>query len=117
MVVERRSLDYRSERGVQPSANFRVLLIAVLAAAIGVIAGFVAFFLHRLIGFFTNLFFFQRIGFEIVSLQENRLGPWVIVVTVLGGLIVGLMAKYGSPKIRGHGIPEAMEAVLFNRSR
>ena len=47
----------------------------------------------------------------------SHLGAWVIFIPVIGGLIVGFMAKYGSSKIKGHGIPEAMEAVMFNRSR
>src|SRR5207248_1982105 len=57
------------------------------------------------------------ISAELTSARFNSLGPWVIVTPVIGGVIVGLMAKYGSPRIRGHGIPEAMEAVLANRSK
>jgi H+/Cl- antiporter ClcA len=98
-------------------SNYRLMYISLLAAAIGIAVGFVAYLLFNLIGFFTNLFFFGRIAFNIPGLQDNHLGLGVIVVTVLGGLVVGLMAKYGSEKIKGHGIPEAMEAVLFNRSK
>jgi len=116
-MVERDSLDYRIARDAQPSANFRLLLVSVLAAIIGIGAGVIAFLLYHLIAIFTNLFFFQRFSTELPSLQDNHLGLLVIVVTVLGGLVVGVMAKYGSDKIRGHGIPEAMEAVLTNRSR
>jgi chloride channel protein, CIC family len=116
-MVDRDSVDYRAEKGIEASANFRMLLVSITAAVLGVIAGFIAFGLLKLIAFFTNLFFYQRLSLEEVSAQHNSLGPWVVVVTVLGGLIIGLMAKYGSPKIRGHGIPEAMEAVLFSRSR
>ncbi len=116
-MVDRTSLDYRADRGIQASANFRVIFVSVLSAVIGILAGFIAFILYNLIGFFTNLFFFQRLSFDLVSPKGNQLGLLVLVVTVLGGVVVGLMAKYGSPKIRGHGIPEAMEAVLFNRSR
>lgn len=99
------------------SSNFRLLLISVLAGAIGIVAGLIAYFLYSLIGFFTNLFLFQRFSFEFVSARFNSLGAWVILVPVLGGLTIGLMAKYGSSKIKGHGIPEAMEAVLINSSR
>lgn len=116
-MVDRQSVDYRAEKGIEASANFRMLLVSVTAAFIGVLAGFIAFGLLKLIAFFTNLFFYQRVSFAEVSAQNNQLGPWVIVVTVLGGIIIGLMAKYGTPKIRGHGIPEAMEAVLVGRSR
>ena len=91
--------------------------IAGLAAGIGVAAGAVAYLLLKLIGLFTNLFFYHRLSAEFSSPAANQLGPWVILLPVAGGIIVGLMAKYGSPKIRGHGIPEAMEAVLTSRSR
>ena len=95
----------------------RLLILSLLAALIGVVAGFAAFLLVSLIGLISNLVFFQRVGFDIPDLQQHTLGPLVIVVPVIGGIIIGLMAKYGSSKIRGHGIPEAMEAVLVNRSR
>jgi H+/Cl- antiporter ClcA len=98
-------------------AQFRMALISLLAAGIGLLAGVVAFVLYRLIGLFTNLFFFHRWTFDFTSARLNTLGPWVIVTPVIGGIIVGFMAKYGSDKIKGHGIPEAMEAVLINRSR
>src|SRR5580692_2651724 len=101
---------------LQP-ASFRMLLVSLLAAAIGLVAGVVAFALYKLIGLFTNLFFFHRWSTDFSSAQHNHLGWMVIVTPVIGGLIVGVMAKYGTSKIKGHGIPEAMEAVLFNRSR
>lgn len=100
-----------------PPAPFRMLLVSVFAAAIGLVAGIVAFALYKLIGLFTNLFFYHRWSTDFTSAQHNHLGWMVIVVPVIGGLIVGVMAKYGTTKIKGHGIPEAMEAVLFNRSR
>ncbi len=80
-------------------------------------AGVIAYLLYNLIGLFTNIFFYHRISFAFVSARNNHLGLWVIVTPVIGGIIVGIMARYGSDKIRGHGIPEAMEAVLVNRSR
>ena len=98
-------------------AQFRMALISSLAAGVGLLAGVVAYFLYRLIGFFTNLFFFHRLSADFTSARLNHLGPWVIVIPVLGGIVIGFMAKYGSSKIKGHGIPEAMEAVLTNRSR
>ncbi len=94
-----------------------MLLVSLLSAAIGLVAGIVAFALYKLIGLFTNLFFFHRWSANFSSPQHNHLGWMVIVIPVIGGLIVGVMAKYGTSKIKGHGIPEAMEAVLFNRSR
>jgi chloride channel protein, CIC family len=98
-------------------ARFRMVLVSVLSGAVGLMAGFVAFALYRLIGLFTNLFFFHRWTWDFISPRLNSLGPWVIVVPVLGGIVVGFMVKYGTPKIKGHGIPYAMEAVLVNRSR
>ncbi len=94
----------------------RVLLISGLAIVIGVVASYVALALLKLIGLFTNLFFFQRVG-TALSPTGHHLGIFVIAVPVIGGLIVGLMARYGSERIRGHGIPEAIEAILINGSR
>jgi len=105
-----------SENGAGP-AQFRLVLVSFLAGGIGLLAGGIAWILYKLIGLFTNLFFFHRFETAFVSPRMSHLGAWVIVIPVIGGLIVGLMAKYGSSKIKGHGIPEAMEAVMFNRSR
>ena len=98
-------------------AQFRIVLMSFLGAAVGLIAGLVAYILYKLIGLFTNLFFFHEWSTTFRSVGGHHLGWWVILVPVVGGLIVGVMAKYGSSKIKGHGIPEAMEAVLVNRSR
>src|SRR5579863_694381 len=95
----------------------RVIPISILAIIIGGIAAFVALALLRLIGLFTNLFFYQRWSSDLSSPAGHHLGPFVIVVPVVGALIVGLMARYGSERIRGHGIPEALEAILVNGSR
>src|SRR5579859_1939910 len=98
-------------------AQFRIVLVSFLAAAIGLVAGIVAYALYKLIGLFTNLFFFHEWSTTFRSVGSHPMGGWVILIPVVGGLIVGMMAKYGSSKIKGHGIPEAMEAVLVNRSR
>ncbi len=95
----------------------RVIFISVLALGIGAIGAFVALILLRLIGLFTNLFFFQRWDTALVSPAGNHLGILVIFVPVIGALIIGLIARYGSERIRGHGIPEAIEAILINGSR
>src|SRR6266566_2906226 len=88
-----------------------------MAALIGVISAFVALALLRLIGFFTHLFYYHEIDSRLVSPADNRLGVWALLVPIVGGLIVGLMARYGSERIRGHGIPEALEAILIGQSR
>ena len=95
----------------------RVLPISALAMVIGVLAAFIAAGLLKLIGLFTNLFFFQRVATDLVSPAGHHLGAFVIVVPVIGALIIGVMARYGSERIRGHGIPEAIEAILINGSR
>jgi chloride channel protein, CIC family len=95
----------------------RVLPISALAVVIGVFAAYVAAVLLKLIGFFTNLFFFQRFETTLVSPAGHHLGPFVILIPVAGALAIGIMARYGSEKIRGHGIPEAIEAILMNGSR
>src|SRR5579863_440751 len=97
--------------------EFRTEFISVLAAAIGLLAGAVAYILYNLIGLITNIAFYHNFSTQFRSPAANHLGLWVIVLPVAGGLIVGFMAKYGSSKIKGHGIPEAMEAVLMSRSR
>jgi len=98
-------------------AQFRMALVSFLAGGIGLLAGIVAFALYKLIGLFTNLFFFHRWSADFSSARLHHLGFWVILTPVIGGIIVGVMAKYGTSKIKGHGIPEAMEAVLVNSSR
>jgi len=97
--------------------HFRMVLMCFLAAGIGLMAGLIAYLLYKLIGLFTNLVFYHRFAADFVSARHNQLGLWVIPIPVIGGLIVGLMAKFGTAKIKGHGIPEAMEAVLVHRSR
>ncbi|MCA9830668.1 MAG: chloride channel protein [Dehalococcoidia bacterium] len=99
------------------TATPRIFLLAGLAAALGIAAAGLAWTLLRLIQFFTNLFWFHRISVAAVSPAESSLGWPTLIIPVVGGLIVGLMARYGSDKIRGHGIPEAIEAILINRSR
>ena len=99
------------------TSRFRIGWISLLAALIGVLAGVVAYILYDLIALFTNLTFYHVVSIHFRSPEQTRIGPWIILMPVIGGLIIGVMAKYGSPKIKGHGIPEAMEAVLTSRSR
>lgn len=98
-------------------AQFRMVTVSFLAAVIGLIAGLIAYCLYKLIGLITNIVFYHRFVADFTSARHNQLGLWVILMPVIGGIIVGFMAKYGTPKIKGHGIPEAMEAVIVNRSR
>jgi H+/Cl- antiporter ClcA/CBS domain-containing protein len=100
------------------TAKPRVLVVTLMAVFIGVASAFVALALTKLISFFTNLFYYQRFAFgEMTSPAGHHLGAWSVFIPIIGGLIIGLMARYGSEKIRGHGIPEALEAILIGRSR
>jgi H+/Cl- antiporter ClcA len=76
-----------------------------------------AVLLLRLIALSTNLFYYHRFSLAFVSPAGSSLGHWMVIIPVMGGLIVGLMARFGSDKIRGHGIPEAIEAILLHRAR
>lgn len=99
------------------TTTLRVLPISALAIAIGVLCAYVALALLRLIGLFTNVFYYGQWSTKLISPAGNHLGWYSVLVPVGGGLIVGLMARYGSERIRGHGIPEAIEAILINGSR
>ncbi|WP_229517017.1 chloride channel protein [Paraburkholderia terrae] len=97
--------------------DVRLLRISAIAAVGGVLSTVAADFLLHLIRLFTNLFFFQTLSTANRSPSQNTLGLIVIAVPVIGGLIVGLIARFGSEQIRGHGIPEAIEAILFGKSK
>jgi CIC family chloride channel protein len=99
------------------TTDWRVIPISLLAIAIGLISSVVAWALLRLIGLFTNLFYYHRWNTALVSPAGNSLGIWAVLVPVAGSLIIGLMARYGSERIRGHGIPEALESILIHGSR
>lgn len=99
------------------TTTFQVIPISVMAIFVGFIASLVAWLLLRLIGIFTNLFYYQRWDTALSSPAGNHLGVFAIAVPVIGSLIVGLMARYGSERIRGHGIPEAIESILMSGSR
>jgi len=100
--------DFRTDK--------RMILLFILALPIGAIGAVVAKILLWLIAVLTNLAFYFRFSSAPVTPEGNHLGLWVILVPVIGALIIGLMARYGSEKIRGHGIPEALEAILLGSS-
>jgi H+/Cl- antiporter ClcA len=104
-------------RGGDFATNSRLVLLSGFAIVIGGLSTLSAWVLLQAIRFFTNLFYFQTLSTAATSPADNRLGWLAILVPALGGLIVGLMARFGSEKIRGHGIPEAIEAILFGKSR
>ncbi len=95
----------------------RLTLMSVVAGSLGAFVGVVAYFLFRLIGLITNLAFYGHWSFTEAVPSTEHLGLWVILVPAIGGLIIGLIAHFGSPKIRGHGIDAVIEAVLYRRSK
>ena len=97
-------------------SEFRLFRISVLSGLVGVVAGLTAYLLLELIALLSNIFFFGKFSSELPSFTENPWGAWLPLLPALGGLVIGLMARF-APQIQGHGIPEAMEAVLFRRSR
>ena len=115
--------DASSADGLRAPAEYepvdqRTIVVTALAALIAVGAGFAAQILVHLIGFVTNLAFYGRLSGAFVSPGGGHRAPAaLLLIPILGGIIVGIMAKYGSAAIRGHGIPEVMEKVLFGESR
>jgi H+/Cl- antiporter ClcA len=94
-----------------------MIMLAAIAFVLGLLGAGLAVVLLRLIAFFTNLFFFQRLSIGPASPADHQLGPWVVAVPVVGAIIIGFIARYGSERIRGHGIPEAIESILMRGSR
>ena len=99
------------------TVDARVWLLCAMALIIGIGASLLAKALLTLIALATNFFYYHRFSTAAVPPAGSPLGYWMVVVPVVGGLIVGLMARFGSDKIRGHGIPEAIEAILLHRAR
>jgi H+/Cl- antiporter ClcA len=95
----------------------RVIIISGIAIAVGAAGALIANLLTHLIGFITNLAYFGRLSGDFVAPSTARWGAWSVLVPIVGAVVVGLMARYGAAAIRGHGIPEVMERVLYNRSR
>ncbi|OIR05123.1 H(+)/Cl(-) exchange transporter ClcA [mine drainage metagenome] len=95
----------------------RLTMLSVLAGALGAFVGAVAYVLFRLIGLITNLAFYGRWSFSESVPTTVHLHAWVILIPAIGGLVVGLMARFGSRKICGHGIDAVIESVLYNRSK
>ena len=99
------------------SADRRMLMLAAMALVVGTGGAASAWLLLHLIAIVTNLAWFGRVSADTVLVADSHLGLWTIAIPVIGSVIVGLMARYGSDKIRGHGIPEAIEAILYGESR
>jgi len=107
----------RSTRLGDHSADRRMVLLCLMSLPVGVAAAASAWLLLHLIGFFTGLFWFGRLSWQAADITAATVGPMTILIPVTGALIIGIMARFGSEKIRGHGIPEAMETILYGESR
>jgi chloride channel protein, CIC family len=105
------------EKTGNPQVGRRVVLIAIQAVINAVLIGFVAKILVALIFLITNISFYGRISFLPATPAGNHLGWMVVIIPVIGSILVGVMARYGSKAIRGHGIPEAMEKIISDESR
>ncbi len=116
-AVEHKQHNKSAEELGDFTVTWRVLPISFLAVITGVVGTVMAWVLLRLIGLCTNLFYFHRFDFSMASPAQNQLGWLALFVPIVGALIVGLIARYGSDKIRGHGIPEAIESILMSGSR
>lgn len=110
MAISRRLGDFTTE-------GRRLAILTALAAGIGILGGVIAWILLRLIGLITHIAYDGRVGWSLIAPDPNHWGLLSLVVPVVGGLVVGLLAKYGTDKIRGHGIPEAIQAILENDSK
>src|SRR6185312_10586659 len=114
-------LNYLPEDKEDPKKSFllkkRLISISILCIAVAIAISLIAKFLVTLINVVTNISFYGVFSLKFQSPSYNHLGLWVILVPAIGGVIVGIMALYGSKAIRGHGIPEAMEQILVNQSK
>ena len=99
------------------SADGRMILLTIMALVVGTGGACGAWALLRLIALATNLFWFSRFSLAPADIADASLGIGTLIVPVVGSLVIGLMARFGSDKIRGHGIPEAIEAILYGESR
>ena len=99
------------------TADPRMLMLAALALVVGSLGAFAAWLLVSLIALVTNLVWFGQLSRTLPSLGQAPRTWWMVAAPAIGGVVVGLMARYGSKAIRGHGIPEAIETILVGNSR
>ncbi len=110
-------LDYEPGSNREYPVNRRIFYLSVQAIANAIFIGIIAKVLVYLISLITNIAFYGKISFQSSSPAGNHLGWFVILVPIAGSILVGLMARYGSAGIRGHGIPEAMEKIILEESK
>ncbi len=111
------TLEIAGVESQRPTLDLRSLYIALLAIGLGAVGMISAVVLRSLIGLITNLCFYGRVSMTLVNPTVTHVGLWVVLIPVAGAIVVGIMARYGSKAIRGHGIPEAMETVILKQSK
>lgn len=99
------------------TTSMQIARLSSAALFVGAMCAFIAILLLKMIYFFTNLFFYHRFSLAYVTTTHNHLHGWVVIPPIVGALLIGLIARYGSEKIRGHGIPEAIESMLIHESK
>ncbi len=115
-IYEKWKQDTLSQSDFRPSVS--ILKLSFMAIFVGIAAALVAWLLYRMIGLVTHLAFAGQWSFDFTAPSAFGAPAWVIVLApIVGGLIIGLMARFGTERIRGHGIPEALEAILFRQSK
>lgn len=99
------------------TTSTQIFKLSIASIVVGALSAFIAIVLLKMTYFLTNLFFYHRLSLVYITPTHNNLHMLVLAPPIIGGLIIGLIARYGSEKIRGHGIPEAIEAMLLHESK
>ncbi len=117
LIQREHELSHGDDKLGDFTTDRRVILLSMIALGVGCVSAVVAYVLLWLIAVITNISFFGRYSSAPVTPGQSHFGLWIVLIPAAGGLIIGLMARYGSEKIRGHGIPEAIEAILLGQSK
>jgi H+/Cl- antiporter ClcA/CBS domain-containing protein len=115
--MSKHALPITEDRLADFTTDKRVVVLSMYSIVIGGFVAFIAYGLLWLIAVISNFFYYQRFSSVLIPVSGHHLEYWAVIIPVIGGLIIGVMARFGSEKIRGHGIPEALEAILIGRSR
>jgi chloride channel protein, CIC family len=110
-------MNAKSRKTGDFTTSTQIMKLSAAGMVVGAMCAFIAIILLKMIYFFTNLSFYHRLSLAYITPTHSNLHIWAIVPPIIGAVLIGLIAKYGSEKIRGHGIPEAIEAMLINESK